>query len=51
MYNNGAFIGVRPYYSPLVDELVLQYVARVTADGGYYEGLLCLEDKLNALRK
>jgi hypothetical protein len=50
MYNNGAFIGVRPYYSPLVDELVLQYVARVTADGGYYEGIECLEVKLNQLR-
>jgi hypothetical protein len=44
------FIGVTPYYSQAVNIIILQYVARVTADGGYYEALLCLENKLNALR-
>lgn len=46
----GIHIGIKPFYSPLVDEIVLGYVARVTADGGVYEGLACLEDKLNLLR-
>lgn len=46
----GVSIGVKPFYSPLVDEIVLGYVARVTANGGVYEGLACLEDKLNKLR-
>jgi hypothetical protein len=50
MFNQGPFVGVRPYYSPLADEIVLGYIARVTADGGYYEGIVCLEDKLNQLR-
>ena len=31
-------------------KLVLQYIARINADGGYYEGIQCLENKLNALR-
>jgi hypothetical protein len=50
MFNGGAFIGIRPFYSRLVDELVLSYIARVNTDGGIIEGLVCLEDKLNALR-
>jgi len=50
MFNQGPFVGVRPFYSPLADEIVLGYIARVTADGGYYEGIECLEIKLNALR-
>jgi hypothetical protein len=31
-------------------KLVLQYIARIKADGGYYEATQCLENKLNALR-
>jgi len=50
MLNGGPFIGIRPFYSPLVDELVLGYISRVTLDGGFLEGLVCLEDKLNQLR-
>jgi hypothetical protein len=50
MFNQGPFVGVHPFYSPLADEIVLGYIARVTADGGYYEGIECLEVKLNALR-
>lgn len=50
MFNQGPFVGIRPFYSPLADEIVLGYIARVTADGGYYEGIVCLEDKLNQLR-
>jgi hypothetical protein len=50
MFNQGPFVGVRPYYGSYADALVLAYIARVTADGGYYEGIVCLEDKLNQLR-
>ena len=50
MFNQGPFVGVRPYYGSYADALVLAYIARVTADGGYIEGIVCLEDKLNQLR-
>jgi hypothetical protein len=29
--------------------IVLAYKARITADGGYYEGISCLLNKLNNL--
>jgi hypothetical protein len=44
------FVGVQPYHSKLGTNIAFEYIARVTADGGYYEGVICMENKLNALR-
>ena len=43
----GVGIGNLFFYASIITQA---YLTRVTADGGYYEGIECLKNKLNALR-
>lgn len=45
----GLAIGVTPFVQGGASVLALEYTNRVTADGGYYEGVDCMIFKLDNL--
>jgi hypothetical protein len=48
MFGLGLYL--KPIYKG-INAIVQPFIKRIVADGGYYEGVECLKNKLNALRK
>ena len=45
----GVSVGVAPFVPSNGAVVALLYTERVTADGGYYEGVVCLINAINQL--